>query len=294
MLFRSYLANYNLERFNFLLNWIGAIFKNPFNKSLNTLVLFGENNSGINFLFNDIISPLVGEQNCLKIDSKLIKYKSINTLIANKLFYNFHNIQCDSKTNEFSYTQAFYQYQDEMKFGQKLITTNLVECVDKDLGSVVFKMEKDIYKTFNKSHCDILLGIEDDLENFASFLNSIDINMNIFFDISNKDDRNILESTLQEKLNIFNDYLKNFKAKSSIDYFSTIQNENQILYDELVADFEKSLIKQKNIIKCINILYKDILITNKALWKELREIDPKLYGKNSLLNITGNKYIKIL
>ena len=71
-------------------------------------------------------------------------------------------------------------------------------------------------------------------------------------------------------------------------------NENQILDDELVADFEKSLNKQKNIIICINNIYKDILIKNKELWKELREIDPKLYGKHSLLNITGNKYIKIL
>jgi len=51
-----YLCGYKEDRFNYLVNWLASFFKNLSIRSKTILVLYGDSHSGIDILFNNIIS----------------------------------------------------------------------------------------------------------------------------------------------------------------------------------------------------------------------------------------------
>ena len=87
-----YLSNYQQDRFNFIMHWLAAFFKNLCYKSKTTLVFLGNKESGKEILFDEIIKPLFGQEYCLKITDTLLETISIQDFIKDKLFYNLDNI----------------------------------------------------------------------------------------------------------------------------------------------------------------------------------------------------------
>ena len=82
-----------------------------------------------------------------------------------------------------------------------------------------------------------------------------------------------------------------------IEKLNIVNIENLILYEDVKKDFENGKIKQKNIIKLFDILYKNTQISgnSKGLMVKLRKCDKNFFGVNNIIAGAGGiKYFKIL
>jgi len=299
-----YLCGYKEDRFNYLVNWLASFFKNLSIRSKTILVLYGDSHSGIDILFNNIITPLFGQDYTLKITDNTLKSKYEFKSIDKKLFYNLNKLSKHTVDNE--KVASFLQnlLPNSQKFAQVLITTKEPSLPYKSLDNYtvfqVTKMIEDMYvpSWFNgsdktKLSKDKLIGaISQDLENFATILklypkqNTNDIP---FPD----DDKKLILSTLEEKLEAFVYAIKNIDT----DYFKPIENQNEEsnLYKELQEHFRKKLVKQSNLIKYFNLLYPENKFkSSRTFMTELRKIDDDFFkAKNAKAYSAGKKYFQI-
>lgn len=292
-----HISSYMQDRFFWLINWLASFFKNLSNRSKNILALYGDKDSGIDILFEHIITPLFGEEYTFNITDNTLSTKTIDE----KLFYNLKNLS--KKVIENEKTTAFLQkvLPENQKYAQVLITTEkpLMPYNNIDNFSVFYVSEAigemyipDWINGSDKTKLtkrELIDAIASDLENFANILKlypSSTIKSTSF----RNDDRSLLLTTLEDKLKSFVDAIK----RMDMTYFKPLQNDNPSLYDELTKDFDRHLIKQLNLIKYFNILYPDDKFeSSRTLMKKLRDIDGLFQTKNAKAYTAGKKYFHI-
>lgn len=296
-----FLSGYESNRFNYILNWIASFFQDLTDKSNTTLILYGDKHSGIEILFNSIISPLFGEENCFKVTDTTLKVKSTSKTVKEKLFYNLNNISKSITENE--EIKQFLQtlLPSQQRYAQTLITIQEPELyVDENstLFHVANKLNKmyipEWYNGADKSNIqksDLENEIEKDLSNFVQILrlhSSILSSQTPF----QGDDRNMMVSSLEDKLRIFIDAIKSINIK----YFQTIQPINNELYLELENDMNINLIKQINLIQYFNTLYPDSSFdSSRTFMNALRKIDNDFFKVENAKALTGGKkYFRII
>jgi len=299
-----YLCGYKQDRFHYLINWLASFFKNLSKKSDTVLILYGKSNSGIDILFDNIITPLFGEEYTLNITDSTLKSKNISKSINEKLFYNLNNISKIATENETIKTFLQNLLQDQQKYAQTLITIEEPEIsyIDQkfenytvfQVSGIIDKMYlPDWFKNSDETKLtkhELVNAINLDLENFAKILKLYPSNESNNFTFQD-DDKKLLLSTLKEKLESFVHAIKNI----NIDYFNPVQNRDAELYTELLEDFNKCLIKQLNLIKYFNSLYpKNKFESPRTLMIELRKIDAEFFKvTNAKSYSAGKKYFKI-
>jgi len=305
-----YLANYDQLRFEYILSWIASFFQNLKNKSKTTLVLIGDKQSGVELLYNNILMPLFGEDNCVKISDYNLDIKNQYLLIKDKIFYNLHNLT--PKTMEISKNLSFVnnilldsnikietKQQNIIKiplYGQTLITGNnnvsylnstkhdyMIFQVPKNINDI--SLNKKLQKLKGESSLEDM--IKKDLKIFATILKVYNANSKLTI----KDDRNQFELTLDEKLNNFHKIILNCSTNELLN--KDLQKD--VLYEDLNLDFKEKRIKQKNIFLYFQLLYPDEKINSpRTLMVYLRKIDADFYDIKSLINgKDGLKYFLI-
>lgn len=299
-----YLCGYKKDRFNYLVNWLASFFKNLSIRSKTILVLYGDSHSGIDILFNNIITPLFGQDYTLKITDNTLKSKYEFKSIDKKLFYNLNKLSKHTVDNEKAASLLQNLLPDSQKFAQVLITTEKPNLPYNSLDNYtvfhVAKMIEDMYvpSWFNGSDNtklskqELIGAISKDLQNFATILKLYpkqDTNDTSFPD----DDKKLILSTLEEKLEAFVHAIK----KIDTDYFKPIENQNEDsnLHKELQENFSKKLVKQSNLIKYFNLLYPENKFeSSRTFMTELRKIDDDFFkAKNAKAYSAGKKYFQI-
>jgi len=292
-----YLCNYQKDRFFWLIDWLASFFKNLSNRSENIFVLYGNKHSGIDILFQYIITPLFGEEYSLSITENTLKIKNTKE----KLFYNLKNFS--KKSIENAKVEASLQkfLPENQKYAQVLITTEDPTIPFSNIDNyTVFHVSTAITEMyipdwFNKSDRTKLMqqqlidAIASDLENFANILKLYPSKIIKSLSFQN-DDKQLLLNTLEDKLNTFVDAIK----RMDITYFKSIQQHNHELYNELQEHFDKQLIKQSNLKEYFNILYPDEQFESpRTFMKKLRDIDELFQTQNAKPYTAGKKYFKI-
>lgn len=308
-----YLSNYDKERFDYILNWIASFFKNLQNKSSIALVLIGNKTSGKELFFDEIISPLFGEEYCVKITDYNLDFTNHYSLVKNKIFYNLHNLSTmsiDKKRNQSFlkdivsedriYIENIKNENNAIKlYGQTLITSDDgdIKFLD-DISSnyTVFKIPDNINSIFlnqnfkKKNESSTLKElIREDLKNFSYILKAHNINKEKLHTKFEHDDKKQMKLSLTDKINVLHKAIISF----SIETLNKISDNK--MYQEIKDDFNENKIKQKNIYIYFLLLFpEEEKISSKALMKHLREIDSEFYHKDKLLNgKSGLKYYSI-
>ncbi len=292
-----YLCNYKQDRFFWLIDWLASFFKNLSNRSENILVLYGNSHSGIDILFQYIITPFFGEEYTFRVTDNSLGSKNTDE----KLFYNLMNLSKNVIDNEKKSAYLQKLLPENQKFAQVLITTEEPTIPYSHLDNyTVFHVPKTIeemyipdwFKVSDKAKLtrqELIDTIASDLENFANIL-KLYPSSTIKSDSFQNDDKSLLLTTLEDKLKFFVNAIKSL----DITYFKPLENDNPILYDELKKDFDKYLIKQPNLIEYFNILYpEDKFESSRTLMKKLRSIDELFQTENAKAYTAGKKYFHI-
>ena len=310
-----YLSNYNRERFEWMLHWLADFFQNFALKSPIPLVLIGGQKSGVDILFEEIIKPLFGYENCIKITDDHLQAGILSSSLQNKLFYNFDNISKhvsdDAKSNRLLSNMIVKQklligdnkntISETDIFGQFLITIDApyIPYLDNSYSNyTVFKVpdsiEKNMFfpewsgaiRTAPFIMTAFINEIRNDLTNFSNILKNCKIEM-----VLNKfhnDDKSLILMNSDDKLKVFCHAI----VTMDTTYFSKVKDNDPILYEEMMQDFQAKKIKQPNIFKCFECIYSDEKrLSSKTLMHKLRQIDTTFFRTASIrIGAGGIKY----
>ena len=297
-----YLANYDKSRFEYIMTWLAAFFKNLSNRSHIALIFLGKKDSGKEIIFDEIIKPLFGEEYCIKINDEILETKNLSKIIKNKLFYNLDNISStvveEKKlkrtiknfiVNDTMYADDNRDSLQEIKiFGQTLITIdepNLSYINTNDENYTIFKVPDNIEniiiyeekydRTREKlTKQKLIKEIKDDLKNFALLLKSYKVDFNQSNMSFKDDDKECIQNNLEDKLNTFHNAI----IKMNRSYFEPIEKDNSTLYKQLMKDFDQNKINQQNLFKCFNLLYNEEDISHpRTLMAKLRKIKDNIF-----------------
>lgn len=318
-----HLANYNKNKFYLIMNWLANFFKDVSRPSPNNLILLGESKSGINIFYEDIIVPLFGNNNCVRITDNILKKTRLHKLIKEKIIYSLDNVSNVSLENKATrldiedLVKRQTQYDPESTndapyLGQTLIITkdSCLSYIDEDMKNyLVIKIPSQITEMYNNwrpvqnqisghlledSSCISCLKalIQRDIGNFACLLKGYEINSTVSLQ---KDDRGFIKIALEDKIKKFHHILKNISTPESISNFDKIKAQNKEFFTELKKDFNSNKIKQKNVIKCFILLYpEENISSSRILMTKLRTLDKKFYSVDSLhIGAGGIKYFNL-
>lgn len=256
-----YLANYQKDRFHFIMNWLAAFFKNLKFRSKTALILLGHRETGKEILFDEIIKPLFGQEYCLNITDDTLDTTSIQRLLKNKLFYNIDNLsdttikskKIKKTLNDLLSKNTITVIEDREsiieypKYGQTIITIDeayLPSYIDKNFDSYsLFKIpdEYSLVETFNLKLNSSGFRIQNKNENIQKFENYL-----LTLQLTSK--AKIIEA-IRNDLTNFAYILKGYKIKEEIldnpfenDDKNYLQNN---LEDKLRA-FHEAILKYKS------------------------------------------------
>ncbi len=260
------------------------------NKLPLALVLHSQDDKCMNLLYEEIIAPLFNNAYCEKIDnnSKLDK-KSTSNLLDKKVINCYHNLTThtilDTPAQEFANRLI---HKNDYKLNGKIITTvaniiitsttNYIPLISKDVPSLLINIEStfnDFCSNFNinNNHYSIAKLIENDLDNFAAILRSVNRDNLIKlcnFKFYDGTDANILDGNV-DLLEVFNESIVN----KDIIPFKPLEIMAPKLYKKLVADFNQDRVDRKNLIEYFTELFGEDLYSKKQYRKlisDLREL----------------------
>lgn len=317
-----YLSNYDKLKFKYFMNWLAIFFQELSSRTNIALVLLGGKDSRKEILFDEIIQPLFGEEYTRKIGDDTLKSNQLTSIFKNKLFYNFNKISKtsleDKKTQQIinDILEKFDLYVDNGKntlekikiHGQTLITIDepKISYIDRDYEYyTVFKVPDNMKKfhlskdTVGKEATESSITdknkfidlIRNDLENFSKILKSYQIDYEGFYKPFMNDDKDKIQNSLEDKLKAFTNAI----LLEDESFFKPIEKSDFSLYDELINDIKEHKIKQQNLIKCFDILYKEEGISHpKTLMVKLRKINESFFEVKAIKTGTGGiKYYEI-
>ncbi|MDD2357802.1 MAG: hypothetical protein PHX13_07815 [Thiovulaceae bacterium] len=300
-----HLSNENVAKFQYIINWL-AFFIQTLQKSSVALVLIGDQDSGIDILYDKIIKPLFGAQYCITLYEEDLSTSDLDKAVEDKIFYNLNEFSSESLDNRFlhglitsnatTFKQKNKSVSKEIKIhGQTLITSSKLLQLDNtnlQQNCTLFKLDLKLTNFLEQNHLHnvdhLEQMIQEDLYNFAFFLRSYKINpknAQLTFQDDDKSKMIVIQESNLEK------FVKALKA-NDISYFNKLKNN--VVYKELHANFQKNRVKQSQLLMYYNILYGDSEFnTIRGLMKELRKIDPKLFAIQNIHISNGVKYFPI-
>lgn len=290
----NHLVDYNNERLIYLINWLAYFFQG-LKKSQAALVLRGDQGAGKGILFNEILTPLFGEDYCTTINDKSLRSAYLGGIVENKIFFNLDEVsqQKAQSTSIKNFLKAlvtnksitaekkFVTTQNETKiYGQVLITSNepyVLDIEDSDRRYTVFTTGGNLlhsnylgYGSYDK----LSNKIEQELMQFSSYLKSLKVNKrlaNKALDTPEKDElkqmRRNRELEKQQRLQknmpvlnipkVHNAIFKFSQAIRSKDfnYFSIIKFEEEPLFIDIKNDLEKNIFKIKNLLPTFKLIH---------------------------------------
>ena len=283
-----HISGYNKDKFNYIMCWLANMFKyiaNDSNKGFDQkllksiLVLVGEEKTGKEIFFNNIVKPLFGENYCLKIDNELISHKNFKKEQSNKIFYNFDNISSDSikDIEKKGLIQNILEKQDKNIVGT-VVTTD-TKYIPYDLSNIeytVFELPDNIEKIYMPEaykYNDLKDYLDKDLPNFSSILK---------YYTSSKEILYIKDMDITKKATL-EDCIIEFASKlaSSQNMLNQIDKVKWNNTDETFENIKKLYDKHKKVErKYIYELFKqkyDYDISATTLYKKLKELDGNLF-----------------
>ena len=281
------LVNHKIDRYTWIINWLANFFQTLV-KSQCALVLIGEQGSGKGIFYNEIIKKLFGEDYCIQTGNAALKTNYKGALLKDKLFINFNEIATRNNTDIKNFLKALITDKSAIEeekqitmresvelFGQILITSNdnfPIDIEEHDRRYSVFSTAMNIQKSnyFGYGNYDNLLNhIEDELEDFAKFLKSYDVNKELVNTPLNTVEKQAIINLSKDTFKLF------FQAIISMneDYFSYLKEVNEQLHIVIIEDFkERKMIRRKNITLAYNEIYRTKL-SSKTIMDRLRVYD---------------------
>ena len=281
------LVNHKIDRYTWIINWLANFFQTLV-KSQCALVLIGEQGSGKGIFYNEIIKKLFGEDYCIQTGNTALKTNYKGALLKDKLFINFNEIATRNNTDIKNFLKALITDKSAIEeekqitmresvelFGQILITSNdnfPIDIEEHDRRYSVFSTAMNIQKSnyFGYGNYDNLLNhIEDELEDFAKFLKSYDVNKELVNTPLNTVEKQAIINLSKDTFKLF------FQAIISMneDYFSYLKEVNEQLHIVIIEDFkERKMIRRKNITLAYNEIYRTKL-SSKTIMDRLRVYD---------------------
>ena len=289
------LCNNNEYFFKYLINWVAYLFQS---------IRDGNNNF--------VIPPslvLIGGGKCNQIFWRLIRelFGTYFTFEISDVFLN----NLSSKTRSYipySIIINFYQISEKLLENeqQQLLFKTAIDCmcpkifmfdtdeIEIDLTEKYFVINLNDISNDETVEQDFLQDLTNDLENFSAYLTSVKLDQDFILNFNSTiqlKKKHLL--TLENKVELFARII----ISGDIEKLNIVNIENLILYEDVKKDFENGKIKQKNIIKLFDILYKNTQISgnSKGLMVKLRKCDKNFFGVNNIIAGAGGiKYFKIL
>jgi hypothetical protein len=306
----EHLVNYDSQRNWYFLNWLAAFFQ-TLNKSQVSILFKGVQGAGKGTFFK-IIRLLFGEDYCKEINGDSLKSNYLGGAIENTLFINFDEISYSTigKSSFNSFLKALITNDSitaEKKnvdlvrptklYAQTILFSNdehPIEIEASDRRFTVFttgcNLDKTNYLGYG-SYQHLEDAIRDELEDFAIFLKSFNVNFEQANTALSTPEKvamiNMTANTLRDFVNAI--IMKNFA------YFQYLQNINIALFNIFTMDLQNNVIRQKYLIKVYKILYPldKTICTSKTLIKHLEMIDPFLFGEPNLHKSNGEKFYRL-
>lgn len=311
-----YLAGRNEGRFNFIMGWLSSFFQDFNNRSMKKLVLIGDKKSGIDILFNEVITPLFQKKYCVVINEENFNINYMPNMLKEKLFIHLQDLSSgmfEDKisgsllkklilNNETIEINSRRHIEVINNYAQMLITVtkNNMPYIDNNDDFVVFNIHEELEKSclvcdvgpnsriFTKASRDeIIRRIRDDDKNFAMLMNAYSPRcMTKAFE----DDRNCLHISKEKKLKNFVNAIFN----KDIIFFDKVEIEDTDLYKSIVEGFEINRFYQPNMIKSFNIIYNDEKFESpRTFMSELRKINSNAFRAESIKSSSTGKYIEL-
>lgn len=303
MQFLFFLCKYNEGCFRYLISWIAYLFQSireekeyeipPF------LVLIGEKK--YKEIFWNILKEIFGWNYCLEITDDFLE-KNLNSYkqpISNTIILNLNIIS--NYTDDKEKNEILLYFLSKIGFLRIIMldsTEKTFDFSDEYFAINISEKPFEIYDHKTKSNIvysykDLEDGINSDLNNFCAYLLALKIGKNLLFNADNNLKLNKKYTlTLGDKIKIFSDIIVNKK----ITKLDIVERENYALYNEVKTDFETGIVKQKNLIKLFDILYKNTKISgnSRGLMKALREFNHDFFSSSEILSKSKiGKYFKV-
>lgn len=280
--------------------WLSFYFKSLI-KSSDALILIGDKEVTENILVDKIIKPLFAQKNkyFVKINDKELEEKTIENILAEKIFYHVTEITKKKNvkvTSEIVKKVLVHQNQNYLKVleeGDIYTFRQLIVTAEKENP---YPFLKDIYSrciVFGVNNLNYILNeltidsitleeaISNDLDNFTDRLLEYDISKDITSYTNTKEKKLLFEGKLSEISSIdipnymikdFIDCIKNHKRNKY--RFDPIEKESSDLYAELMHNFEENMIARQLLSTYFNIMFEEEAFTsNEELLKRLKEVD---------------------
>lgn len=215
----SHLVNYDKDRFTYVINWLAYFFQG-LKKSQVALVLRGDQGAGKGIFFNEVISPLFGEEYCTTVNDKSLRSSFLGGIIENKIFFNLDEIsqQKTENSNIKNFLKALVTNESitaEKKFitlenvtkiyGQVLITSNepyVLDVEDSDRRYTIFTTSNNLlhndylgYKTYKILSDEMKKGLKE----FAIYLKSYDVDLKLANQALNTPEKDLLKDINRKK-----------------------------------------------------------------------------------------------
>lgn len=265
MMLILHLANYNIKRFYYIINWLAKMFVS-LNKAMTALVLRGSQGSGKSKLV-EIISILFGKRYCFTVGNKTLKSQFLGSVFENKLFININEMSHDLKSNkenknsvkelitepEFAGEKKYENISKPIKlFAQIIITSNevyVLEVEPEDRRFTIFTTAGNI----SNEECNFF-GFGDfksfwnqvmsEIQDFALYLKNYPIDLNMANKPMDTAEKRALIKGTNDRFKLFISNLLN----KNFDVFEAVKVTDPITHSNLITGLKKGRIYQKDLL----------------------------------------------
>jgi len=296
------LSNENEEYFKWILNWL-ALFFQTLKRSQVSLVLRGEQGAGKGILFDDVLKPLFGYDQCINVNDKALEQTFLGGIVEGRLFFNIdevsHNIASSKKVKNFLKAlvtnngivteKKFVTTEKETPlYGQVFISSNepfVIEVEHNDRRYTVMQTGESIKHTFlgYGSYEKLSHAIKEELEDFARYLLQYQGDKMLFNTALDTPEKRALIIGTQDKFSVFVNAIKN---KDGIFFEESLSDFS---YRELLEDFSKDRVCKEEL-QTYFIKSFEEEISSKKLFNRLRVIDPLFFDIKNTKKSNGKNY----
>jgi len=299
-----FMAKNDLEDAMKIFVWIANSF-NSLRKEPFTLVLHSKDDVYMKLLYEEILIPFFNIDHCEKIGNDNLDEKSLSSQLNQKVIYNFHNvttpITLDTPTKDFTNRLI---HKDDFKLNNKVITTvanilitsttQYIPLIAKDVPKLTVDVESNLdefckEQNIYASYHIVSNLIENDLDNFAAILRSLDIDrLNDYYNFNyyNEDSNNV--DILDCDVDVLEVFKKSIKNKDIV-LFEILKIKKPKLYQKLIGDFYKNRVDRKNLISYFTALFgTGIYKSNRALIAGLKDLSDAKEPFDNLATFNNN------
>lgn len=305
-----HLANYNLKRFHYIINWIANMFVS-LNKATTALVLRGSQGSGKSKLV-EILSILFGKKYCFTVGNKTLKSQFLGSVFEYKLIVNINEMSHDMKSNkenknsvkelitesEFAGEKKYENITEPIQlFAQIIITSNevyVLEVEPDDRRYTIFTTGGNI----SSEECNFFgFGnfksfwnqIKSEIQDFALYLKNYPIDVNMVNKPMNTPEKRALIKGTNDRFKLFVTALLN----KDLAFFDLLRESNFYVYANLMSAFKKNRVYQKDLLPAfITINPTEFNMSAYALINKMEIYEPTKFARESMQK-SGDNYFNL-